>query len=90
MATEMITLKMDKRFLQDVDNVVRKQKYQSRTEFIREAMRDKLNTIEKDAALRELKIFRGSAKKQVDDKRLHEIREEIAKKYAKNFDISLD
>ena len=90
MATEMITVKMDSRFLQDVDNVVKKERYQNRTEFIREAMRNKLDKIEEDIAIKALGKFKGSAKVHMSDKRLHEIREEVAKEYAKKFGIKLD
>lgn len=37
-----------------------------------------------------LRRFKGTAKLSVSDKRLHEIREEVANKYAKNLGIKLD
>ena len=42
MVTEMITLKLEESFLREVDEMVSRTSYHSRTEFIRQAMREKL------------------------------------------------
>ena len=42
MTTEMITLKLDNRFLDHIDTFVAQEGYQSRTEFIRTALREKV------------------------------------------------
>ena len=64
--------------------------YSTKTEFIREAVRDKLKQIEGDKFLMALKRFQGAAKVHVSDEQLHETREKIAREYAKKFGISLD
>ena len=40
MTTEMITLKLERKFLKEVDAVVSQNGYQNRTEFIRNALRE--------------------------------------------------
>ncbi len=41
MTTEMITVKMENKFLEDIDSIVKREGYQNRTEFIRNALREK-------------------------------------------------
>jgi len=54
MATEMISLKLDSSFLYEVDSVVQKEGYQNRTEFIRDALREKMDEIRLRKALFEI------------------------------------
>jgi metal-responsive CopG/Arc/MetJ family transcriptional regulator len=65
MATEMITLKLEDRFLKAVDDVVEKEGYQNRTEFIRNALREKLDEIKMKKAMLELAHLKGAAKKKI-------------------------
>lgn len=62
MVTEMITLKLDNSFLKDIDLVVKNLNYQSRTELIREALRDKLEKIKVKQAMLEISKFKGIMK----------------------------
>ncbi len=62
----------------------------NRTEFIREAIREKLISIERDLVIHELRKFKGTANVSVSDKRLHKIREEVANKYARKLGVKLD
>ncbi|MBW2987624.1 ribbon-helix-helix domain-containing protein [Candidatus Woesearchaeota archaeon] len=84
MVTEMITLKLDNKFLKDIDIVVSKEGYQSRTEFIRNALREKLEDAKLKKALRDIARLRGAAKKKTTDKEYERIRlkafEDISKK----------
>ena len=84
MATEMITVKLDDMFLGDIDTVVKNECYQSRTEFIRNALREKLEEIKLKKAMMELAHLRGSSKKKTSDDDYEKIRakafDEISKK----------
>lgn len=84
MVTEMITLKLDNVFLKDVDNIVKNEGYQNRTEFIRNALREKLEEIKLKRAMLELAHFKGSIKKKTKEEDYEKIRakafEEISKK----------
>ncbi|HLC85618.1 MAG TPA: ribbon-helix-helix domain-containing protein [Candidatus Nanoarchaeia archaeon] len=67
MVTEMITLKLDDGFLKDVDDVVKKEGYQNRTEFIRNALREQVDKARLKEALIELAPLKGKSKKSVSD-----------------------
>ncbi len=84
MATEMITVKMDGRFLEDIDAVVQKEGYQNRTEFIRGALREKVEESKLKEAMVNIAHLKGAAKKRTSDKEFEDIRkkafEELSKK----------
>ncbi len=87
---ETVTFKLQEEIIKKVDRLVEPLHYSNRTEFIREAIREKINKIENDAVLRELKKFQGAAKVHVSDARHEQIREEVAREYAKKFGVKLD
>ena len=88
---EMITFKLQEGIVKKISKVLRPLNFSNRTEFIRESIREKLNRIEeKDSVIKALERFKGAAKVHVSDERLHEVREEVARKYAKKFGIKLD
>jgi len=75
MATEMITLKLEDSFLDNIDTIVKKEGYQSRTEFIRNALREKVEASKLKEALMELSKLKGASKKKTSDEELERIRE---------------
>ena len=84
MATEMITVKMDNVFLGEVDNVVKNEGYQNRTEFIRNALREKVEEIKLKKAMMELAHLKGSVRKKTTEDDYEKVRakafDEISKK----------
>ncbi|MFC1697332.1 ribbon-helix-helix domain-containing protein [Nanoarchaeota archaeon] len=80
---EIISMKMDKNMLNNMDNTLKKHNYSTRTEFIRDAIRDKLENLSKDELIREFLKFRGKAKKKTSDTELRKIREEAYKELVK-------
>ena len=66
MPTDMITLKLEKKFLDEIDAIVKKEGYQSRTEFIREALRERIGEIKIKKSVIGLSNIKGSAKKDYD------------------------
>lgn len=75
MSTEMITLKLDSKFLGDIDHTVKSEGYHNRTEFIRNTLREKLEKIRLNKAMIEIAKFRGISKKSTSEKEYEEIRE---------------
>jgi len=75
MATEMITLKLEDSFLDNIDTIVKKEGYQSRTEFIRNALREKVEASKLKEAMMELSKLKGASKKKTSDEELERIRE---------------
>jgi metal-responsive CopG/Arc/MetJ family transcriptional regulator len=84
MTTEMITVKMDNVFLGEVDNVVKNEGYQNRTEFIRNALREKVEEIKLKKAMMELAHLKSSVKKKTTEEDYEKVRakafDEISKK----------
>ena len=86
---ETISLKMEQGLLKDIDTTIQRNRYSTRTEFIRESIRNKLNELEKQEVIRKLVEFKGSlnGKAKRNDKEAGEI---AIKKIAKKLNISLD
>jgi Arc/MetJ-type ribon-helix-helix transcriptional regulator len=65
---EAISLKLDDGFLVDIEKTMKQHRYTTKTEFIREAIRDKIKQLEKEEALLKLgKIYGASKRKTTDD-----------------------
>jgi len=86
---ESITIKVEEELLKEIDNSM-KPLYSTKTEFIREAIRDKIKKIKKDNALEELKKYFGKAKVKTSYEEERKIREDVGKKFAKKFGIDLN
>ncbi|MFH1376645.1 MAG: ribbon-helix-helix domain-containing protein [Candidatus Woesearchaeota archaeon] len=84
MVTEMITVKMDNVFLGEVDKVVKNEGYQNRTEFIRNALREKVEEIKLKKAMMELVHLKGSVKKKTTEKDYEKIRAKAFEEISKN------
>ncbi|MFA5796956.1 MAG: ribbon-helix-helix domain-containing protein [Candidatus Woesearchaeota archaeon] len=62
MATDMITLKLEDKFLEEIDKIVKSEAYKNRTEFIRTALREKVDQNKLKKTMEELSKLRGSLK----------------------------
>jgi metal-responsive CopG/Arc/MetJ family transcriptional regulator len=88
---ETICLKMEENMLKDMDNALKNNWYSTRTEFIREAIRDKLSEIEKEEAIKKLAAMRGALKGQRKTNLTEEqVREKVGREIAKKHGIKLD
>ncbi len=81
---ETVSLKLQKSTLMTIKKLSKMFHYDTKTEFIREAIRDKLKELETEIFMRGLKRFKGASEIKVSDRRLHEIREKIAKEYLRS------
>ena len=77
MTTELVTFKMERDFLKDVDLTSKSAGFQNRTEFIRSALREKVEEVKLKQAMIELSKYRGKAGKQTSDKERRKIREKV-------------
>jgi len=77
MTTEMITLKLDDMFLKEIDSIVEKQGYHNRTEFIRNALREKVEDTKIKDAMMQIAHLKGASKKKTSDADLEKIREKV-------------
>ena len=72
---ETISLKMEESLLKEIDEKLTKHRYSTRTEFIRDAIREKLSDLEKEKLLKIVAKLRGSSKRKTTDEQLHNARE---------------
>jgi len=86
---ETVSVKFENDFLKDIKKTMKGHRYSTTTEFIREAVRDKLTDLEKQEALLWLDSIYGMSKRKTTDKQLHEAREKAVKIVAKKLGISI-
>ena len=82
---EAISLKLEETLLKEIDENLAKHRYSTRTEFIRDAIREKLSELEKENMLKAVAELRGSSKRKTTDEQLHIAREKLVEKYEKRF-----
>lgn len=71
---ETVCIKLEEQIAREIDVAMKKHRYVTKTEFFREAIRDKLNDFEREDAL---KALFGSMKGKVTSTKLHEIRDKV-------------
>lgn len=80
---EAVSLKMDGEFLEDIERTMKKHRYSTKTEFIREAIRDKIKELEDEELLRKVKLMHGASKRKTTDEMLHKAREKALNRLEK-------
>lgn len=68
---ESISLKLEAKFAKDIEKTMKKHRYSTKTEFIREAIREKIDVLEKKEALKRLENIYGASKRKTTDEELH-------------------
>ncbi len=76
---EAISIKLEDNFASNVEKVMKKHNYTTKTEFIREAIRDKIKELEKEEALARVRSLYGASKRKTTDEELHIAREKAMK-----------
>ncbi len=87
---EAVCIKMNDKVMEEMESCIEEENYSTKTEFIREAVREKIKAIRKERALRLLEANLGAAKTKVSDRRHREIREQVGREYAKKYGTELD
>jgi len=82
---EIVSLRFEKEFLHDVEKTMKEHRYATKTEFIREAIRDKIKDLEKEKALLRLQKAFGFSKKKTTDRQLKAAREKAFEEVASRF-----
>ena len=59
--------------------IMKKHRYTTKTEFIREAIRDKMRELEKEEALLKVKKLYGASKRKTTDEQIHKAGEKAVK-----------
>lgn len=80
---ETVCIKMEDELIHKMNKNMKSKGYSTKTEFIREAVRKKIEEDEKESLIKEFMKFRGRSKKQTSDKELKKIREQAVLELAK-------
>jgi len=83
---EIISLKIDPKLLKEIDSNLVIYRYSTRTEFIRDAIRNKIEDLEKQKAIEKVRKFYGSSKRKTTDEELHKVRKEIAEELMRDLE----
>lgn len=75
---EIVSVKFQEDILKKIDESIKQNNFNSRTEFIREAVRDKLNEVERNMLVNRFIALRGKGKPK-DNKTDSQIREEASR-----------
>lgn len=78
---EAISLKLESTLLNDIDKNLKKHRYSTRTEFIRDAIRDRLVDLEKEESLMKLRKYFGASKKKTTDEEFRKLRDKVGEQY---------
>lgn len=90
---ETISVRFEEDFVQDMEQVMKENRYATKAEFIREAIRDKLNQLEKQKALLRLEAAYGAGLKKgrkITDEDVHRAGEAAVKELARDLGVSLE
>lgn len=80
----MITLKLEDKFLKDIDTIVKKEGFQNRTEFIRNALREKIDNIKLKQAMMEIAHLKGASKRKTTEEEYERARAKAFEEVYKN------
>ena len=83
---ESVTVKFQEDILKRVDKSITDHNFNSRTEFIREAVRDKLTSLNRQDLIQEFLKFKGKAKRKTTDEENRKTREEVSKELMDELD----
>lgn len=84
---EIVTLKMDKEMLERMDSLIKQHQYGTRTEFIRDALRDKMSNLEKEELIKKVMALKGSSKTKTSDEDIRRVREEVSREFLNKFNL---
>jgi len=68
---EAVSLKLENTFIRDMEKIMQRHRYTTKTEFIREAIREKMHALEKEEALLRARRMYGTSKRKTTDAQLH-------------------
>ncbi len=83
---ETISIKLEETFAKNVEKLMKKHNYTTKTEFIREAIRDKVDDLEKEEAIARLRKVYGASRQKTTDKQLHQARKKAFEELEKELE----
>jgi Arc/MetJ-type ribon-helix-helix transcriptional regulator len=80
---ETISLKLDENMLDNIDKSLKKHNYSTRTEFVRDALREKLERMTQQEKMDLFMSFQGKGRRKYGDEESEIVREKAVKEYLK-------
>ncbi len=80
---ETICIKVDKELARAIEEYMKKKHYNTKTEFFRQAIREKMSELELEEAFKAIEKFRKNNPRRTTDADLRRVREELAKELEK-------
>ena len=80
---ETIPVRYEESFIHDMEKVMKKHRYATKAEFIREAVRDKMKDLETQEALMRLEKISGSSKRRTTKEQMRKAKKEAFEELAK-------
>ncbi|MEK6889305.1 MAG: ribbon-helix-helix domain-containing protein [Nanoarchaeota archaeon] len=82
---DTISIRIDEETMNELAKLMRKNHFSTTTEFVREAIRDKMKELEKEEILKQVARLAGSSKRKTTDEMLHVAGEKVFKKLEEKF-----
>ena len=86
---ESVTIKVEETMGRRIDALMKRRGYATKTEFIREAIRDKIEADERGQLVQDFLKYRGAAKKKTMYADNKKVREEVARQIAKEYGVGV-
>lgn len=80
---ETMCIKLEDNFAGDIQKAIKKYHYTTKTEFVREALRNRLSELEKAELIKNVEKMYGASKHKTTDEQLHKAREQAAIEFEK-------
>ena len=82
---ETISIRLDEGMVNKLENIMKRHHFATLTEFVREAIRNRMKELEREELQKQIARFAGSSKRKTSDEELHKVRERLEKLYDKKF-----
>lgn len=82
---EPVTVKFEDDFIREIEKLMKKHRYATKAEFIREAIREKIKQLEEEELLQRVEKLFGSSKHKTTDEQLHAAGEKAFEELEKKF-----
>jgi Arc/MetJ-type ribon-helix-helix transcriptional regulator len=83
---QIINFKLKENIVEEIDGVLDLFHFNNRTEFIRECIREKLDSMRREAAIIRLSRLKGAAKGMHTDEEFRKLRDSVGEEYLKELD----
>lgn len=82
---ETISIRLDEGMINELEKIMKRHHFATLTEFVREAIRNRMKELEREELQKQIAILAGSSKRKSSDKELHKVRERLEKLYDEKF-----